>query len=180
MVEASWGTEQWKELFEIAGTMGALLFTGIALHVDARVRRAQTLIEITKQHRELWIYFDEHPELAGLFDEKRDLRERPLTDAERRFANFLFLHLRASYGAKKARIHVLPEHVEEDWREIFTHPAVAAAWERVRHLHDRQFVALVEDFRNQLPPTSQECPALPRRAWHVGSARFSRLVRRKR
>ncbi len=122
--------DRWRELFEISGPIGALLFTGIALRIDSRVRRPQTLIEIIKQHRELWVYFDEHPKLAGLFDTNRDMSAHPLTDEEVRFANFLFLHLRASYGAKKPIIHVLPEHVDEDWRGIFTHPAVGAAWHR--------------------------------------------------
>lgn len=147
MIISSWNIDRWKELFEIVGTPCALLFTGLALRIDARVRRAETLMEITKQHRELWIYYDEHPSLARLFDKDRDMAVHPLTDAEARFANFLFLHLRASYGAKTARIHVLPEHVDDDWREIFRHPAVRVAWDRVKHLHDRRFVSLVESYR---------------------------------
>lgn len=154
--------EQWKYLLEMSGTIGALLFTGFALHIDARVRRAQTLIEITKQHRELWIYFDEHPKVARLLDKSRDMGAYPLADEEVRFANFLFLHLRASYGAKRARVHTMPEHVEDDWREIFTHPAVCAAWDKMKHLHDRKFVALVERYRQQVSVTEQECPASPR------------------
>lgn len=161
MIEASWSIARWKDIFEIGGTLGALLFTGIALHIDARARRAQTLIEVTKQHRELWMYFDEHAGLKRLFDKSRDMTAYPLADEEVRFTNFLFLHLRASYGAKQARIHVLPEHVEDDWREIFMNPAVAAAWERVRHLHDRAFVALVESYRKRAEATASGCPASP-------------------
>jgi hypothetical protein len=180
MPSPSWFVTHWKDILENAGIIGGLLFTGLALQIDARVRRAQTLIEITKQHRELWMYFDEHTKLAGLFDAERDLRHEPLTDAEMRFANFLFLHLRASYGAKRAKIHVLPEHVEDDWREIFTHPAVAAAWERVKHLHDGKFVALVEEYRRQARPIEPEYLASIERASNAESARFSRLARRKR
>jgi hypothetical protein len=154
MVILSWTVERWREVFELVGTPSALLFTGLALHIDARVRRAETLIEITKQHRELWMYFDEHPELAGLFDQNREMSERPLSPAEKRFANFLFLHLRASYGAKRARIHVLPEHIEDDWREIFRNPAILAAWETMKPLHDRAFVALVERYKDSARPTS--------------------------
>lgn len=145
-VEA-WNIERWRELFDFGGTICALLFTGIALRTDARVRRAETLMEITKQHRELWIYFDEHPELGDLLYPKRNMVAHPLTNAEVRFANFLFLHLRASYGAKKAGINRLPEHLAEDWRELFSHPAIAAAWEKVKRFHDHKFVKLVESFR---------------------------------
>lgn len=164
MLDPSWHIERWREIFEIGGTAAALLFTGVALHIDARVRRAQTLIEITKQHRELWMDFDARPKLAGLFDKRRDMAVHPLADEEVRFANFLFLHLRASYGAKIAGVHTLPEHVEDDWREIFSHPAIVAAWDRMKHLHDRKFVALVEGYRKQVPFTAPECPASPKRA----------------
>lgn len=149
MTEAFWSITRWKELLEIGGTICALLFTGIALHTDIRVRRAQTLIEITKQHRELWMYFDEHPELEALYDAQRDMEKRPLTTMEKRFANYLFLHFRASYGAKRAKIHVLPEHLADDWREIFRNPGFLAAWEKMKRLHDREFVAAVEAFRVQ-------------------------------
>jgi hypothetical protein len=74
---------------------------------------------------------------------------RPLTDKEARFANFLFLHLRAAHGAQRGKIYSMPEHVAEDWREIFQAPAVVAAWEQIKHLHDRRFVALVERYRSR-------------------------------
>lgn len=144
MAVEAWSIDRWKELFEVGGTICALLFTGVALRIDARVRRAETLIEFTKQHRELWIYYDENPSLAKLFEKERDVESRPLSDGEIRFANFLFLHLRAAYGAHKSGILVLPEKVKEDWREIFTHPAIVVAWTKMNSLHDRDFVAFVE------------------------------------
>ena len=57
MESAAWGIEQWKGILEIGSPVVALVFAGLALVIDARVRRAQTIIEITKQHRELWTYF---------------------------------------------------------------------------------------------------------------------------
>ncbi|MBI5771962.1 MAG: hypothetical protein HZA93_29585 [Verrucomicrobia bacterium] len=154
MIAFSWSIERWREILELLGTPCALLFTGFALHIDARVRRAETLLEITKQHRELWKYFDEQPELARLLDQGRDLTTQPLTEREARFANFLFLHLRAAYGAQQGKIFPMPEHVGEDWREIFQAPAITAAWERIKHLHDRRFVALVEKYRSAPAPTN--------------------------
>ena len=110
------------------------------------------------------MYFDEHPKLRGLFDRKRDTAVHPLVDEEVRFANFLFLHLRASFGAKTAGIHALPEHVEDDWREIFSHPAISSAWDRMKHLHDRKYVALVESYRNRTRAIAPECRASQERA----------------
>lgn len=144
-----WLASHFSDVLANIGIIGGLYYAGTGARATARAMRGQTLIEITKQHRELWMYFDEHPGLARLFDKDRDMRDHPLADEEVRFANFLFLHLRASYGAKKARIHVLPEHVAEDWREIFSHPAVRAAWDKMKSLHDRGFVAVVEAYQKQ-------------------------------
>jgi hypothetical protein len=179
MLLESWSIERWKEIAEIGGSLCAILFTGVALHIDARVRRAQTLIEITKQHRDLWSYFDDHPELFGLFDVDRNLRTKPLTRRELRFANFLFLHLRASYGAKRAGIHVLPEHVEDDWKEIFANPAMSASWSQMKHLHDRRFVELVEKFRRDSPPIGKEYPASLKRGLNAEFEQPSRPVHTK-
>lgn len=144
-----WVSPDLSRILGDLGIIAGLFFTGFGFWRDARVRHGETLIELTKQHRELWMYYDEHPELAALFNPTRDMRAHPLTDEEARFANFLFLHLRASFGAKKARIHTLPEHVAEDWAEIFSHPAVCAAWDKMKDLHDRRFAALVEAYKNQ-------------------------------
>lgn len=142
-----WIASHFSEVLGDVGIIGSLVFAGFGYWTDARVRRGETLLEITKQHRDLWMYYDEHPELTGLFDPQRDMRTHPLSDEEARFANFLFLHLRASYGAKRARIHILPEHVAEDWRAIFSNPAIRVAWDRMKNLHDRQFVAVVEAYQ---------------------------------
>ncbi len=158
-----------KDTIEVAGILCGMLFggmgtffAGIVLLIDRRDRRAETLIEITKQHRELWMYYDEHPSLAGLFDKDRDMRAHPLADEEVRFANFLFLHFRATYYAKRASIHVLPDEVEDDWRAIFSHPGIAAAWEKVKHLHDHRIVALVESYRKS--PIQSGCQVSQGRA----------------
>lgn len=141
-----WLTVHWSGILGDVGIIAGLLFSGVGFWRDARVRRAQTLLEVTKLHRELWTRYEERPELAGLFDKSRDLVARPLTSEEVRFANFLFLHLRATFDAEKSGIYVWPEHVTEDWREILAHPATSAAWARVKHLHDREFIAFVEGF----------------------------------
>ncbi len=141
---AAWTIERWKEIFEIGGTLAALLFTGVALHIDARVRRAQTIIEITKQHRELWVHFYDRPGLAGLLDKKRDMAAHPLADEEVHFVNFLLNHLRATFYARIAGIFVQPECLKDDIGEFFSFPATRAAWERQKGSHEPKFVAFVE------------------------------------
>jgi len=146
MVVAAWIGEHWKDISENVGIIGGLFFTGIALFIDIRARRAQTNIEITKMHRELWTRYEDRPELVGLFDGARDLTVQPLTSDELRFANSLFLHIHAAYRAEKARIYDLPARLGEDLREVFSYPAIAASWGEMKHLHDPDFVAFIEDF----------------------------------
>lgn len=144
MIEASWDIHRWKEVFEVGGTAAALLFTGVALSIDARVRRAQTVIEITKQHRELWLSVLDRPQLSSLFDRKRDLRAHPLTNEEVHFVNFMIHHLRATFIARGAGIFVQPEQLVRDMKEFFSLSSVAEVWARQKQFHDRKFVAFVE------------------------------------
>ena len=143
MTIATWLVSH-KDLIEVFGVVGALLFNGIQLHIDARVRRGESVLEITKQHRDLWNLFCENPRLSHLFDKERELTAHPLTDEEVRFANFLFLHIRASYYAEKARIFRTPERLGQDIRETLTMPGPRAAWERMKSLHEREFVTFIE------------------------------------
>ena len=140
-----WLTAHWSGILGDTGIIAGLLFSGVGFWRDAKVRRAQTLIEITKLHRELWTHYEARPELAGLFDKARDLVARPLTSEEVRFANFLFLHIRGTYHAGKAGIYVQPEKVREDINAIFSYPAPRIAWNRLRRFHDRDFVEFMEN-----------------------------------
>ncbi len=146
MAIAAWGATHWEAFLGAAGIIGGLFFSGLGYWTDARARRAQTVVEITKLHRELWMEFIDREELASLFDQTRNMTARPLTPNESRFANMLFLHIRATFYAERARIYVRPEHLREDIQEIFSHPAPLAAWKDMRHLHDRDFIAFIEGF----------------------------------
>jgi hypothetical protein len=140
----AWIIEHWTGAVESAGIIGGLLFTGFGYFRDARVRRVETLIEITKQHRELWTHLGERPESATLFDRDRDLDADPVTDREVQFVNLLLLHLRATFYARRARIYIQPERIDQDIRSFFSYPASRAVWERLKNSHDRRFIAFIE------------------------------------
>lgn len=144
MVVTTWVIEHWREVIENSGIIGGLVFTGLALRIDARVRRAGTIIDISKQHREIWMYFYERPQLGQLFSRDRDLRAHPLADEEVHFVNFLINHLRATFYARSAGIFVQPECLRDDIRGFLSYPAPRSAWERLKHSHDYAFVAFVE------------------------------------
>jgi hypothetical protein len=151
MADSNWIAGHWQEIIESTGIIGGLFFNGLSLRIDARVRRAGTIVEITKQHRELWAYFEERPNLSPLFDRKRDLTVHPLADDEVHFVNLVLNHLRATFYAATAHIFIQPECLSEDIRDFLSYPGPLAAWKRLRPMHDQKFVAFIE--RNRAPVT---------------------------
>lgn len=140
-----WLISHWSSILGDFGIIAGLFFSGLGFWTEARVRRAHTVVEITKQHRELWMHFDEHPELAGLFDSKSDMAARQLTSQEAHFVSFLLNHLRGTFYARSARTYIQPECLREDIRDFFSYPAPRAAWKKVKRYHDAKFVAFVEE-----------------------------------
>jgi len=134
-------------ILEAVGIVGGLAFTALSFRQDAKVRGAQTQIEITAKHRELWTYFEANPELGALFDLDRKLKEKPLTERERRFVGFVFNHLRVTFYADQAGIYEQPQQLKKDVRTFFCYPAVRAAWESVAGFGDDEFVLFVKSCR---------------------------------
>ncbi len=126
---------------------GGLIYTGASLWAHVRARRADTAIEVNKQHRELWIYYEERPELHGLKDMARDMAANPLAPEERRFAGFLFNHLAVTVRASRAGVLAQPERLREDIRALLAYPALGYAWRDAAKFHDRRFAAFVESAR---------------------------------
>jgi hypothetical protein len=145
MSAITWLIEHWAGTVESTGIIGGLFFTGLSLRIDARTRRAETLIEITKQHRELWTYFHDHEELGALFDAERKIDDDPVTSQEAAFVNLLLNHLRATFHAHNARIYSHAENLPIDIRVFLSYPATRHVWDTQRKWHDRRFVAFVEE-----------------------------------
>jgi hypothetical protein len=135
------------KLLEAAGIVGGLLFTGLSFRQEARARRAQTVIEITARHRELWSYFEATPGLSGVFELDRDMKAQPLTERERRFVGFVFNHLRATFYAEKAGIYAHPQNLKKDVRYFFCYPVIRTAWDFLVPFQDEEFAGFVKGCR---------------------------------
>jgi hypothetical protein len=142
----AWVGEHWESLSSVLISTVALLFSAYIYRKDTKVKSAMATFEITKFHRDYWTGYYDRPGLARLRDRSRDLAAHPLADEEVRFANFLFLHIRTSYVFEQAGIYDRPERLKEDIQETFSPPAVRAAWEQMKRLHDSDFVAFIEGF----------------------------------
>ena len=144
MEPISWLSQNWTGLVQTVGMIGALLFTGLALVLDVRSRRAGNLIRLTDRHRELWERMSADPHLARILDPDADLEKKPLTAEEELFAIFVVLHLSDNYFFIKAGFFEQPRGLRKDIRMFFSLPIPRAVWMKVRELQDAHFLKFVE------------------------------------
>ena len=78
-----WIEYNWLALIQTAALAGGLLFTGIAVLLDARARRVGNLIQLTQQHRDFWERLYMQSELARILDPAAD-PARPAGDGRGR------------------------------------------------------------------------------------------------
>jgi hypothetical protein len=139
-----WLTNHWFALLQTGGVMGSLIFTGAALLLDARSRRAGNLIRLTDRHRELWERMYTRPHLARILDPNADIRRAPVTSEEELFVIFVILHLSDNYYVIKAGLFEKPKGLRKDIRMFFALPIPLEVWKKMRELQEERFVQFVE------------------------------------
>jgi len=136
--------QNWMFLLQTLGIVGALLFTGFALLLDARSRRAGNLIRLTDRHRDLWERMSSKSQLTRILDPDADIVQTPVTAEEEMFVIFVILHLSDNYFVIKAGFFERPRGLAKDIRRFFSLPIPRRVWEKVRDLQDQPFVTFVE------------------------------------
>jgi hypothetical protein len=139
-----WIGQNWLALVQTAALGGGLLFTGIAVMLDARARRVGNLIQLTQQHRDLWERLYMQSELARILDPAADPAKSPVTVEEEVFVTFLILHLSNAYYATRAGFYQKLPGLRKDIERFFSLPIPHAVWEKVKDLQDESFVRFVE------------------------------------
>lgn len=158
-----WIGEHWFDLLQSVGIIGSLLYTGLSLRIDARVRRVNNRFAITEQHRGIWTQFYRRPELARVVKTKIDLTSAPVTEDEELFVTLVILHLNSVYYAMKDGVFLKPEGIQKDVASLFSLPIPRDVWERSKPLQDREFVRFVEEcLRGGAAPSSR------RASWFFG------------
>lgn len=144
-------TTPWRDLvldfIQSIGIIGSLFFTGWALYREGQAQRAANLLKLTEQHRDIWKELFARPSLSRVLRAEADPATDPISDEEMLFVTLLILHLNTAYSAIRARVLKEPEGLTPDIRGFFSLPIPRAGWEKMRHLHDRDFVEFVEERR---------------------------------
>jgi len=143
----AWVGDNWFNVIQSGGIIAGLLVSAAALRLDANARRVGNLLDVTKNHREIWTYLYARPELSRVLDASADLKRVPITAEEELFVNLLVLHLNSAYQATKRGVYVKPEGLRKDIQTFFSLPIPRAVWEKAKLLQDEDFVRFVESNR---------------------------------
>ena len=140
-----WIGQNWLALIQTGALAGGLLFTGIAVLLDARARRVGNLIQLTQQHRDLWERLYMQPELTRILAPDADPTKQPVTAQEETFVIFLILHLSNTYYAMRAGFFQKLRGLRKDIERFLSLPIPHAVWEKVKDLQEEAFVQFVEE-----------------------------------
>lgn len=146
---AAWGVVSWitthvSELLQDLSIIVGFAFTVHAIHRDAAARRIGNLLELTKQHNELWGKLNS-PELARISDEGAALDTKPLSHEEQRFVTALILHLHVYFRAMRVKMYPKLEGLDADVKQFFSRPIPKAVWNSVKQYQNKDFVEFIED-----------------------------------
>jgi hypothetical protein len=144
MVFLQWFDANWFDLFQTLGIVGSLLVTDSTRRAEIRSQRVANLLELTKEHREIWAELNNQPGLYRILDSKVDLEGTPVAPEEERFIRTLILHLNGAFHAMKDGVFIEPDGLEKDMRRFFARPIARAVWERMKSLQDGAFVEWVD------------------------------------
>jgi hypothetical protein len=143
----AWFTENWFNLLSAVGVIGSLLFTGISLRTETKVRRIGNLLTLTQNHRELWSELFRNPGLARVLDASPDLEKKEPTREETLFVNIVIQHLSSAFEAMKTGLTIKPEGLSRDVGEFFSLPIPRVIWNKIKSLQNDDFVEFVERCR---------------------------------
>ena len=120
------------DIVSTVGVIGSLWFTSLAFWAEARARRVSNHVQITANHREIWKLCLMLPALDRVSDEKMDLVQFPVTNAELIFVNLVIAHLNTAYYALRSDVTVDVEALRRDVSNFLSLPIPSAVWEKAK------------------------------------------------
>ncbi len=140
----AWITGHWLPALQATGIVGSLLFTGFSLRLNTRVQRVQTLINLTQQHRTLWLKTLDSPKLQKILSEDPSKEPFTITLDEKIFVNLVLLHLTSTLFAVRKGVVDKPAGLDTDIREFLSLPIPRSIWEEYKPLRDKGTIRYVD------------------------------------
>lgn len=140
-----WIIDNWFNLLQALGIIAGLLFSGLALRTTNKSIKAQVLLQITQQHREIWFRLFTQPELRRINKTDVDLNVFPITEDERLFLSMLILHMSAVVQAGRLGSVIPIERQSIDIGAFFSLPIPNTVWKKSKHFQNSYVCKFVED-----------------------------------
>jgi len=126
-------------------------FTVVQLWRAARAARVNNLLQLTKNHRELWTMLLENPDLRAVLHSTRTVNAiSDLTADERLVINFFLLHMAAAYELERARLITRNTATATDIAEMLSLPAFHFSWQQYMRYHPPRFRRYVTRAANRI------------------------------
>jgi len=132
-------------LVQTVGIVASLSYTGRSLFKDARIRALQYRLELTRQHREIWLSTLTSPSLLKVLDGSRDIEKKPVTAEEQVFINLIIQHVSTIVQANEDKIVDMPEGIREDIRAFFSLPIPNSVWLVTKSFRDQEVIDYVDN-----------------------------------
>ena len=139
-----WISQNFFNLFSVAGIIGGLWFTAISLRSETKTRRVANLLTITANHREVWKECFGKPELARVIEPSANVEKQPVTPAEEFFVNMVISHTSSVYEALKDDLVIKQENLRRDVKSFFSLPVPNAVWTKTKLLQNQDFAAFID------------------------------------
>ncbi len=140
------------DVLKTIGIMASLLIAAVGLALNAFVnyrnlsaRRLLNYQELVRSHRDLWkIALEDTEKYGRILHQRVDLEAKPVTDFERRFVNFLLLHMTMAHAFARNDDLVKIEQMKSDMNDVMTRPIPRSVWFESRSYFNKSFVKFVE------------------------------------
>jgi hypothetical protein len=139
-----WFSTNWFEFLQSLGIIGGLFLSAHAARRDEQARRITNLNAIKQDYIQIWNKVIERPELGRVLERSADLREHPITAAERAFVKELIVHLDTVHRTMRIGMFVELEGLRKDVGGFFKSPIAMSIWQEFREVQDKEFVRFVE------------------------------------
>jgi len=126
----------------------ALLLNAFTTYKNTSSRKLSNYQEITKSHREIWKISIDNPQIySRILNSDVDLQTSPITYQEKRFVQFVLLHMTATFYFSKKSALVQIEQFKYDIDDFLSLPIPKKIWTDTKHFYNNDFVKFVD-----LPP----------------------------
>lgn len=138
-----WLEGNWFQALQATGIAAGLLFSGLSFRQNIRMNRAQTLINLTAQHRSIWMKAFDLPELRQVLD-PTPLKRKKVTAQEQLFVDMIIHHVTTMLDASRRKMIRMDPGMAIDLKEFFSLPIPRKVWEDAKRFRDPRVLKYID------------------------------------